>query len=1055
MENRTKPELWNQLKNIKNTSDLMYRNLTKKDLIELINDSTFEKKQENIKSILDRIDSNIVKELLILLLNEEIDNEQLEYLEDLISEKSFIIEMNNLDEESKVYYTLTQEFIKKIYENLLTEVEETQGSDIQIIYKYNPNIDFKVEVRNKKNNDGQLFKYFSNHPINLKKYQIYRDYEEMRNYYREHCFINSFVEYLKFLEKSKIEIDHCVSVVKRYFKNTKLPKSSIKDIAKLLGYKIELYCFDNDMNLKIVNTYNKDIKDNKISLILFREHYMPNLSLDATIYYIENYKEVHGLPKCKEIKKQTTNGKGLAYVYEKNPKVNIQKVLRYLVKNDLFIKIENIGHLENIKDSTEIYIDHTISIEQKEFEFKEKGDNKFDSILFADFEALVDQPKHRPFMFAFTDLKGNYHRAIDIKEEEIKNVNCFSRLIYRYIKDIKEDNYNILMYFHNLKYDFTLFKKCKNLRPSRIMEKDGKIYEVEYRLRKNIKLVIRDSYKLISRPLSAFGSMFNLNCCKKDHSIYTFYTAQRIKSLFVPEEEIKQYLEDNNIDKSIIEPYLSNRKFKHMKFYNDYLEADCRTLQQGLIKFSEYLKEAFNVDMFNFITISSLGHYVFSKMGCYKGVFEVKSNLRNFIANSIIGGRVCSNAYKNGPFVIENEKIFDVDYVSLYPSAIKISKFPLGPAKTKKLTNLKEDIDFYLYKADFAVLEIDYKLNKSQQIPTNCFVDKNGIRQWTNREINIKQTLNTISIRDLIKLHDIEITKIYRGVYWDEGTTNICQDKIQEIFEMRLKAKKDKNEGLQQTLKLILNSIYGKTGMKPGNEKSKIINSREELDRHIQNHYSKIKKIDCCRREKIENKIYLDKETMEYKTRNNDYWIAYTEKINFEDYNTCQIASIILANSKVIVNDMLNHLNDNDKPAFYTDTDSLHTNEETLNFLKETRPELFGKKLLQLHDDFESNKLKGNIYSKKFIYLGKKCYLDVLTDESGEIDYHIRFKGCNQKVLLQYCEDNNITIENLYEKFARGETIEMDLTRGAVCFDIQPDSVITKNVFIRKFKFSI
>lgn len=1064
----TRAELWKQLKEITDTSNLSYRKLTKNDISKLIKEKEnelreekeIELRQEKAREIINRVDSNIVKELIILLLNEEIDEEQMDYLNEMISEKNYIIRVNNLNNNNETYYTLTPNFINRIRKTILIEEEEATGSDAQFVENYNQDIDFDVEVKSKKNNDGELFKYFSKHPINLRKYQIYRDYEEMRNYYRNHCFINSFIECLKDLEKSKIEIDYCVSVIKRYFKNTKLPKSNIKKIAITLGYRIELFCFDDEMNLKILNIYNKEIKDNKISMVLFREHYMPNIKLNTTMYYIENYKEIEHLPRRKEIKKQVNNGKGYVYLYNKNPTVCFKKVLRFLVNNDLFTRITNIDHLENIKDTSEIYINNNIQIEQKEFEFKEKGQNNFDSILFADFESLVNTGNHLPFMFAFTDLKGKYYNAIDFTEDKIKEVNCFSRLIYRYIGNIKEDDYKILMYFHNLKYDFTLFKKCKTLRPTKITQKDGKIYQVEYRLRKNITLTIRDSYKLISKPLSAFGDMFNLDCCKKDHGIYEFYTMENINRMFIPVEEINQYLEDNNIDKSIIEPYINKKKFKHMKFYNDYLKADCQTLQQGLIKFQQYLKEAFDLDMFNHMTISSLGHYVFSKMGCYKGVYEVKSNLRNFISKSIIGGRVCSNTYKKGPFIIDNEKIFDIDYVSLYPSAIKISKFPLGPAKTKEIPSnqtpeeLKETIDFYLNKVDFSVLELDYKVNKDQQIPANSYIDENGVRQWSNRKINNNQILNSITIKDLIKLHEIEITKIHRGIYYDEGTIDICQEKIEEIFKMRLKAKKDENEGLQQTLKLILNSIYGKTGMKPGDEKSKVIQSEEELDRHIANHYSKIKKIERYKREKIESKIYLDKETMEYKTRNNDYWIAYTEKINFEDYNMCQIASIILANSKVIVNDMLNYLNDNKKPVYYTDTDSIHSNEDTLNFLKETKPELLGKNLLQLHDDFDSKILKGNIYSKKFIYLGKKCYLDILTDETGETDTHIRFKGCNSKVLVQYCKDNKITIEELYTKFAKGKSIEMDLTRGAVCFDIRPDSVITKKAFLRKFQFS-
>jgi hypothetical protein len=83
----------------------------------------------------------------------------------------------------------------------------------------------------------------------------------------------------------------------------------------------------------------------------------------------------------------------------------------------------------------------------------------------------------------------------------------------------------------------------------------------------------------------------------------------------------------------------------------------------------------------------------------------------------------------------------------------------------------------------------------------------------------------------------------------------------------------------------------------------------------------------------------------------------------------------------------------------------------------------------QFHSDFSSNILKGNIYSAKFIALGKKCYIDELRSSSNpnEVDYHIRMKGIPNNAIMSYCESNKITPIDLYTKLFNGESIKFDL----------------------------
>ena len=72
-----------------------------------------------------------------------------------------------------------------------------------------------------------------------------------------------------------------------------------------------------------------------------------------------------------------------------------------------------------------------------------------------------------------------------------------------------------------------------------------------------------------------------------------------------------------------------------------------------------------------------------------------------------------------------------------------------------------------------------------------------------------------IMLEDLLKFQDCDI-KVLRGYYYDGNRDYRIRDIIRNLFELRLKYKKEGNP-LQEIIKLLLNSIYGKTILKPIN----------------------------------------------------------------------------------------------------------------------------------------------------------------------------------------------------------------------------------------------
>jgi hypothetical protein len=88
------------------------------------------------------------------------------------------------------------------------------------------------------------------------------------------------------------------------------------------------------------------------------------------------------------------------------------------------------------------------------------------------------------------------------------------------------------------------------------------------------------------------------------------------------------------------------------------------------------------------------------------------------------------------------------------------------------------------------------------------------------------------------------------------------------------------------------------------------------------------------------------------------------------------------------------------------------------------------------------------------IALGKKSYLDVLTDEEGNEGYHIRMKGVPQQVILNHCKKARCSLIELYQQLYAGNAVRFDLTDGSACFRKTKNfEQTTLDKFSRRVKF--
>jgi hypothetical protein len=387
-----------------------------------------------------------------------------------------------------------------------------------------------------------------------------------------------------------------------------------------------------------------------------------------------------------------------------------------------------------------------------------------------------------------------------------------------------------------------------------------------------------------------------------------------------------------------------------------------------------------------------------------------------------------------------NGAIEDFDGVSLYPSSMKRLCEEFGLPKGKIQNGLDNKYDFYKSK-DWYVVKIKLnKINKSQQVPCISIHNDNGSLEYVN-EISkpIELYVDKITLEDYITFHDIEFD-ILEGVYWNQGYNKRLGEVTTLLHNERCKYKEN-NKPKADMIKLIMNSIYGKTGIRPSETKTEF-KTKEKSDKYIYDHFGTIASIE-------ENKFN----------------VKITKRICDDSFSLNYVASAILSMSKRIMSEVFSVMNENSQPVYYTDTDSIHMLQKDVKTLgskykQKYNRELIGKNLGQFHTDFEMKNCTG-VYSIKHIPIATKTYLDILVGKNKEGENvqgtHIRIKGITkagiEHKLKEYGNDRVESAVKLFRDLKDGKAVKfyMNPTDHDVSFEFNSSGVMTRKTmsFVR------
>ena len=957
-----------------------------------------------------------------------------------------------------VNYVVNRENIDRIKEAIkegqFKEENYTQ-SDADFLAAFKSQNEITISIQSKidwqarrKRDDGKFFPYYCNLDYNLERYGIFKkigDFNKakiIKERYKYNCLQNALL--------------HCgisnenFSYLSTLISANRIPIKYLKNIAKKLDIRIILNTYKVDKNT--VSKKYGDKKKKKCYIGLIDGHYfIDDQEINITKYSLVNYEKIMKSDLRKNDWNKINYIKRNKFIINKSkasrPNSRAGILIKELLKNkDVFLeKIDLSNGLMETPFSTKNA--EISSLEFTKLNFRCVEDKKLCNkknkniygdlpIIFFDFETFVNRKLinnkkkyfQNPLMVCSIDENNNEKTFIGRKTCALD-----------FLKSIKKDS---LLVAHNLGFDFRFLQE--HLTITRDIEKGNSIFQANclfynVALKKNIKLIFKDSYQMISMPLSKFGECFNLKVEKEviPYGIYDIetindksYSIEYAMNWFKCKKKKRRF--KANIKKWNL--IINGDRFDHIKYLEIYCKKDCVVLAEGYKKFRVMMKETTDLDIKNYVSIPSIAHQYLIEKECYDGVMEVSGVVREFIQKCLVGGRVmcASNQKAHVKGLVQ-----DFDACSLYPSAmVRMKGFLKGIPEILKSNISYNDIknlSGYFVKINVLNIPKEYKFPLISQID-----EVTGSRDFSN-DVRGYVYVDKYCLEDLINFHEMKPDvdfKIIEGYSFNHGHNTKIIKVMRKLYNDRRKYKREGNS-VQMIYKLLMNSSYGKTIQKPINKKKKFIKGKNNVEKYLAFNNTQILKYTELK------PLYIDEDKILNECRK--YLVETSEPIH-DHFSIPHVGIEILSMSKRIMNEVICLAEDNNLNIYYQDTDSMHIDEHQVKILADKFKEKYGRDLIgkdmgQFHCDFDDKFEDGSkcdsVVSLESYYLGKKCYIDKLLKEGcnnkgypkSEISFHIRMKGITSDSIRLY---NDSTIRKgdcmkIYEKLYNDKKIKFDM----------------------------
>lgn len=910
-----------------------------------------------------------------------------------------------------------------------------------------------------------FFPYINTSDIPLEYAQIYTSGHDEKAV--EHCLIST----LRFFQVQEEVLSRVSFALAGHAFH--IPRKDFKVVCRLANVNFHLSMFHNNTEMKRRNfdIFNDKQDDATITVKagLFMDHIFPNIQTEYSLFYLRNMGKIKAGNYCRPLDISRFQANGQPKYSPDIKRVDTLSVVRELFISNCFVQSSSIRRVK--LPDTPIISAVSLANEQQEFEAKESEDC---STLFfaADLEAYVEG-QHKCCLAAICIIPDN---KSDVSADMLRHVTIFSendpigemflflsRLIRKRGRQRGRPYDKHVLFFHNLRYDRSLFETHHDLIIQKIVIKDNQIYSLQLRCH-GFVIEVRDSLKMIPVGISKFCKTFKLPDImnKKDELIlYDYFKPENMRENTF-RCNVFEYTEDHTFAGGHEEradfmyrltqqlPLIEEVKFSSADktfypkaLYMYYLKFDVAILAAGLAVFrSEFNSLTDNeLDVLDSLTISSYAYKHMGYYGAFENSYQVSGNIRAFLGLAVYGGRVMCNSKYEGTSVTG----VDLDYFdacSLYPSAIDYicrvrGGFPTGPAKVIT-PQLKEYSVLQQVAREYTVRVRITRIDRKQfSIPFIAWRHDNRIDYIQEMPPDLdflEVVVDKQTLEDYIEYHQIQF-EILEGVFWDGDLNPTWGEIVNRLYSARLTAKAQGQPVKADCIKLILNSAYGKTITRCSNTQVSYIPKKKygkpkDWELSISNAFHVIQKY----REVGPNQVEVHKYQLD------------------KSYNMAKYGSMILAASKHLMNEVFDLMSVNEMPIYYTDTDSFVMRKNDRDVLAERFESKFGRRLIgkqlgNFHSDF-SFKYQGRdvdpdlVHSVEFIPAGRKLYIHKLVAlVDGEVRQSIQFKakGC--------------TVEGMWHaaaKFGQGDEGMMKLYRHLTTGAKIP---ITLNPIGKKVKF--
>ena len=896
----------------------------------------------------------------------------------------------------------------------------------------------------------------------LERYQIYHSYTthegNLKAGVRTSCLINC-------LELSGVSKDICLNILALVGHRKRIERTMLTTIGNEFNLAFHVRIVDSNGEIKVANKNDNGWYGNKagqkIMLAEYLDHFFIDEPTKICLYSVKHWADI-----CEEADHKPLSWRLQVFaqqngVYKSTAsraKATSLEVIRELDRVGAFESINaNSDDVQKaqiftseVKEEEAVAREYVKEHETRPISPKQKSKKEY-KIYYADIETCKKTTDTGdvvciPFMLCASDVNGSWKRTYTGIGED-SGFNC----VDKFMLDLPK---NALVYFHNLGFDGNFFKRFGH---NVMIQKGSKIMTMQANIN-NKTVILRDSYSLLAKPLRDFPRMFQFTSptaplTEKEVFPYDYYTFERILNAepgiiseaveFINLEDRQRFI--SNID--TIGARLSADSFDMMKYCEFYCERDVEVLRLGFNQFASLAAtEPLGMNVHDYLSAPTLAYeYMLQNVFYPNGsLYNVGGQLQKYLQKFVYGGRVMT---KNNIRYDIRTKLADFDACSLYPSAMRraftvegVPEYYKNPTPEQVFN--KDNLPEILTKAFtedqirptaercYSQFFIEIQITNVGIPRAFPLIVKREANKQSNVNECVKMHVDMIMLQDLIEFQDISFTFV-DGYVMKGCRDHRIRNVIKKLYDLRVEYKKTKNP-MQEIIKLIMNSAYGKSIQKVIKTDLKFVNS-EDISFKLYDWYHQIHKAEQI---------------------SSDKWLVEKYKRKANQFNNCIFGITILSISKRIMNEVMCLAEDLGIEIYYQDTDSMHIEYDKVEYLnqefaKKYSRELIGSGMGNFHTDFEP----ANAYCVRHISLGKKMYLDVLEfeDASGNLQHknHIRLKGIPEQVIINHANKYfSGDVAKLYEHIFRGGTVDFNLLDGKVCMRASRNGTVE---YVKKF----